>query len=197
MKPGSGSFFPVASRVVVPPGIEKANPTPRRPRDVCGVSQGPVLAPPPRGPHPRCPRGFTLLEVLAAIALLALAFAVGLGALGAAARNAARGAALDTAVERAQTLLSEQGLAKPLVGTSQSGRFDDGMTWTLEVRALPRQATASGSGAPAGLQQDEGALMAQASGVDLYRLDVAVQYGAGRTLRLSTLRAQASASPPP
>lgn len=33
-------------------------------------------------------RGFTLIEVLAAIALLAIAFAVGLGALGKAAQNA-------------------------------------------------------------------------------------------------------------
>jgi hypothetical protein len=41
------------------------------------------------------------------------------------------------------------------------------------------------------LQQGD-VLMAQASGIDLYQLDVAVQYGAGRMLRLSTQRAQAA-----
>ena len=65
-------------------------------------------------------RGFTLIEVLAAIALLAIAFAVGLGALGKSAQNAAQAAALDTAVERAQSLLAGQGLAAPLEDSSRA-----------------------------------------------------------------------------
>lgn len=148
------------------------------------------------GPGSRIPAlqaGFTLLEVLAAIALLAIAFAVALGALGKSAQNAARSAALDTAVERAQTLLSEQGLAAPLKTEDLSGHFDDGMAWTLKIHALPRpQAASPGADAGVVLQQG-GAMMAQASAIDLYQLDIAVQYGAGRTLRLSTQRAQAAA----
>jgi hypothetical protein len=45
----------------------------------------------------------------------------------------------------------------------------------------------------AALQQGD-VLVAQPPGIDLYQLDVAVQYGAGRTLRLSTQRAQAAPS---
>lgn len=129
-------------------------------------------------------RGFTLIEVLAAIALLAVAFAIGLGALGKSAQNAGRAVALDSAVERAQSLLSTQGLIEPLKDETLSGEFDDGMRWTLKIRALPRAAGTD-------LRQ-QGVMAAQAAVIDLYQLDLAVQYGAGRTLRLSTQRAQAA-----
>jgi general secretion pathway protein I len=140
------------------------------------------------------PGGFTLIEVLAALALLAIAFAVGLGALGKSGQNAARAAALDTAVEHARTLLAEQGLVAPLKNAKLSGRFDDGMAWELNAHALPRLANpANGAGAAVVLQQG-GVMMAQATAIDLYQLDVAVQYGDGRVLRLSTQRAQAASS---
>lgn len=135
-------------------------------------------------------RGFTLLEVLAAIALLAIAFAVGLGALGKAAQNAGRAAALNTAVERAQSLLAQQGLDAPLQATTLQGRFADGMTWQLKVHVLP-PASAAGDRQDGVPFQPPGALQAQPSTIKLYQLDVAVQYGADRTLRLSTQRVQA------
>jgi hypothetical protein len=130
--------------------------------------------------------------VLAAIALLAIAFAIGLGALGKSAQNAARAAALDTAVEHAQSLFAEQGLMAPLQDGSSEGTFDDGMRWTLKVHVLPRPAQRADAAAVT-LQQG-GAMMAQAAGIDLYQLDATVQYGAGRVLRLSTQRAQAAPS---
>lgn len=137
--------------------------------------------------------GFTLLEVLAAIALLALAFAIGLAALGRSAHNASRAVALDTAVARAQTLLAAQGLAVPLKTEALSGRFADGMRWSLRVRALPRPPARPDRAftAPAA-SPGRTTMMAQAQAIDVYRLDVAVQYGAGRTLRLATERAQAA-----
>lgn len=138
--------------------------------------------------------GFTLIEVLAAIALLAIVFAVGLGALGRSAQNAGRAAALDTALEHAQSLLAEQGLMAPLKNEDLSGRFDDGMAWELNIHALPKPASAGNDAGTAVVLQQGGMMMAQATGVDLYQLDVAVRYGAGRTLRLSTQRAQAAPS---
>jgi len=140
-------------------------------------------------------RGFTLIEVLAAIALLAIAFAIGLGALGKSAHNAARSAALDTAVERAQSLLSEQGLQAPLKDETRSGTFADGMRWTLKVHGLPSSPPSSGAAGGVALQQGN-VMLAQAPGIDLYQLDIAVQYGVGRTLRLSTQRAQAAPPSP-
>jgi len=135
------------------------------------------------------PRGFTLIEVLAAIALLAIAFAIALSALGKSAQNAARATALDAAVEHAQSLFAEQGLMAPLKDASTEGSFDDAMRWTLKVHMLPRPAQNAAAAVP--LQQG-GAMMAQAAGIDLYQLDATVQYGAGRVLRLSTQRAQAA-----
>jgi general secretion pathway protein I len=143
------------------------------------------------GSGPGVSRGFTLIEVLAAIALLAIAFAVGLGALGKSAHNAAHSAALNTALEHAQTLLAGQGLETPLEDETLSGTFDDGMRWTLKVHGLPRPTPSSSAMQGVALQQGN-VLVAQASGVDLYQLDVAVEYGTGRTLRLSTQRAQAA-----
>jgi hypothetical protein len=64
------------------------------------------------------------------------------------------------------------------------------MRWTLKVHMLPRPP--QGTAAAAVTLQQGGAMMAQASGIDLYQLDAAVQYGAGRVLRLSTQRAQAA-----
>jgi hypothetical protein len=130
--------------------------------------------------------------VLAAIALLAIAFAIGLGALGKSAQNAERGAALDSAVERARSVLASQGLVEPLKNETRSGTFDDGMRWRLTVHALPQPATVPDTAAGAPLRQ-QGMMAAQAEAIELYQLDIAVQYGAGRTLRLSTQRAQAAA----
>ncbi|MGH8190411.1 MAG: type II secretion system protein [Rhodanobacteraceae bacterium] len=140
-------------------------------------------------------QGFTLIEVLAAIALLAIVFAIGLGALGKSARNAARSAALDTAVEHAQSLLSGQGLTAPLKDEALSGKFGDDMHWTMKIHVLPRPAPGAGAG-DMGVQ-GQGVLLAQAARVDLYQLDVAVQYGDGRSLRLSTQRAQAASAQQP
>jgi general secretion pathway protein I len=136
-------------------------------------------------------RGFTLIEVLAAIALLAIAFAIALGALGKSAQNAAHAAALDAAVEHVQSLFAEQGLIEPLKNENTGGTFEDGMRWTLTVHALPRPAPGAGAAAVA-LQQQGGAMMAQVANIELYQLDATVQYGAGRVLRLSTQRAQAA-----
>lgn len=134
-------------------------------------------------------RGFTLIEVLAAIALLAIALAVALGALGKSAQNAGRSAQLDSAVEHAQTLLAEQGLVAPLKDATTSGTFADGMHWNLQIHALPQPAR--GAQAAVSLQRG-GAMVVQAAGVDVYQLDVAVHYGAGHVLRLATQRAQAA-----
>jgi len=141
-------------------------------------------------PDSRISRGFTLIEVLAAIALLAIAFAIGLGALGKSAQNAAHAAALDAAVEHAQSLFAEQGLTGPLKNASTEGTFDDGMRWTLKVRALPKPPQ-QGTATTVALQQG-GVMMAQAANIELWQLDATVQYGAGRVLRLSTQRAQAA-----
>ncbi|MEO7149507.1 MAG: prepilin-type N-terminal cleavage/methylation domain-containing protein [Rhodanobacteraceae bacterium] len=130
--------------------------------------------------------GFTLLEVLAAIALLAFAFAIGLRAMSGALSNATRGAALTTAVLQAQSLLDAQGLTAPLRAGLRHGSFVDGATWQLRasVYTPPSSPPAAGFAAPPA--QSFG------GGIDLYRLDLDVHYGGSgaRALRFSTMRAQ-------
>ncbi len=121
--------------------------------------------------------GFTLLEVLAAIALLAFAFAIGLRAMS---------GALSNAVLQAQSLLDAQGLTAPLRAGLRHGSFVDGATWQLRasVYTPPSSPPAAGFAAPPA--QSFG------GGIDLYRLDLDVHYGGSgaRALRFSTMRAQ-------
>lgn len=138
--------------------------------------------------RPRSSKGFTLLEVLAAIALLAFAFAIGLRAMSGALGNSMRGEAITTATLESQSLLDEQGLVLPLRNGVQQGRFADGATWQLRTsKYTPPAPPANGLAAsPA---------QPLASGIDLFRLDLDVHYGGGRTLHFSTLRAQQAQQP--
>lgn len=130
--------------------------------------------------------GFTLLEVLAAIALLAFAFAIGLRAMSGALGNATRGAAMTTAVLQAQSLLDAQGLTMPLRAGVQQGSFGDGATWQLRTSVYVPSPPPPATGFVAPPLQSLG------GGIDLYRLDLDVHYGGSGThaLNLSTLRAQ-------
>lgn len=119
-------------------------------------------------------QGFSLLEVIAAMLLLAIAFAalmkVGSGAI-VLSRNAA---AHDAAALWARSLLDSAFVTEPPVAGSRSGKFDQTYRWTLTT--TPWQVAGSTPG--------EGALQ-------LYRLDLAVQWGAGAhpdVAHFSTLR---------
>lgn len=135
-------------------------------------------------------RGFTLLEVLAAIALLALAFAIGLRAMSAALGNSARGEATTQAVLQAQSLLDMQGLEEPLRAGVQQGRFRDGSQWRLQTRVYKPPVQNVNSVAAFSTPQPPGGNIAMGNGVDLFRLDLDVRYVGTRTLHFSTLKAQ-------
>ncbi|MGN6314522.1 MAG: prepilin-type N-terminal cleavage/methylation domain-containing protein [Rhodanobacteraceae bacterium] len=135
-------------------------------------------------------RGFTLLEVLAAIALLAFAFAIGLRAMSGALGNSLRGEALTTATLEAQSLLDEQGLVLPLRNGVQQGRFADGATWQLRTSKFTLPAPPSANGFATSPAQP-----LVSNGIDLFRMDLDVRYGGGRTLHFSTLRAQQALQP--
>lgn len=134
--------------------------------------------------------GFTLLEVLAAIALLAFAFAIGLRAMSAALNNSMRGEAITAATLEAQSLIDQQGLVLPLGAGMQQGRFADGATWTLHTSKYAPPAPPAANGFATSPAQPLGG-----NGIDLFRLDLDVRYGGGRTLHFSTLRAQQALQP--
>jgi len=121
-------------------------------------------------------RGFTLIEVLAAIVLLSLAFAALLGTLGRASRLAANADAHTRAALCAQSALDSAFQFVPIEPGRTQGRCDKRFHWQLQAQRWQP---------PAGAQDGPP--------VDMYRLDLTVSWGHGarvRHARFSTLRAQ-------
>ncbi len=119
-------------------------------------------------------RGFSLIEMIAAILLLALAFTALLQVLGGASRLTSQAAQRDRAALLARGLLDSSFVLEPIHTGDSEGRFDQQYRWHMSVT----QATPSGSG--------------EQTPVQLYRLDVDVLWGQApneRHARFSTLRA--------
>jgi general secretion pathway protein I len=105
-----------------------------------------LAAPRPPFPAPRSPhqKGFSLLEVIAAVLLLAITFATLMRVAGSSLNLTARAAERSEAAMWARSLLdSAYVLEPPRIGAS-SGRFDARYQWRLDVR--PWQAPAAASG---------------------------------------------------
>ena len=79
-------------------------------------------------------RGFTLIEVIVAFAVLALALAIVLGTLSNASRQVRWSDDAGRAALHAQSLLDDTGVAQTLVPGRSEGTFEDGRyRWTLDV----------------------------------------------------------------
>ena len=132
-------------------------------------------------------RGFSLLEVIAAMLLLAIAFAALMKVAGGAIALSRNAAAHDEAALWARSLLDSAFVTEPVALGSRSGRFNDRYRWTLDVTPWQVPGTPPGGG---------GALQ-------LYRLDLAVQWGSAAhpqtahfdTLRLGQPQAPAGGAP--
>ena len=127
-------------------------------------------------PHSRrAQRAFTLLEVIAAIALLAIAFTVLMRVAGGSTRLSENAADHSEAALWARSLLDTAFTNEPLQPGSTSGRFDQRFRWRLDVTPWR-----------------PGPVPAQAP-LQLYQLDLEVSWGPAnrpqaahfRTLRLA------------
>ena len=79
-------------------------------------------------------RGFTLLEVIVAFAVLALALTLLLGTMSGAARQIRESANSGRAALHAQSLLDQVGVGEVLKPGHREGTFEDGRYhWTLDV----------------------------------------------------------------
>ena len=124
-------------------------------------------------------RGYTLLEVIVAFALLALALALLLGTLSGGVRQVRAADAATRATLHAQSLLADLEMQAPLVPQHREGKFEQGRyTWQLDVQPWvdPRP--------PADLQP-----VSPADPV-LLQVDLAVRWGEGANeqLRWRSLR---------
>ncbi len=132
-----------------------------------------------RAAPPRRQRGYSLIEVIVAFALLALALTLLLGTLSGATRQVRWSGDAGRAALHAQSLLDQVGVGEPLQPGQSSGDFDGGRyQWTLAIApwtdpALPPAPTLD----PAAPR--------------LYDVSLSVQWGdggAGEQLQLRTLR---------
>ncbi len=126
---------------------------------------------------PRHARGYTLIEVIVAFALLALALTLLLGSLSNAARQVHWADGAGRASLYAQSLLDQAGVGAPLQAGSRSGDFEDGRYhWTLDVHPYVE----AGAVKPA----------TTADGAQLFEVGLQIEWGADATQRLQmqTLR---------
>lgn len=115
-------------------------------------------------------RGFSLLEVLVAFAILALTLGVLMNIFSGGLRNLGDGEQYTRAVLQAQSKLSEIGVSQPLTPGETSGEFGASSRWTTQI--TPVALTPSGN-------------------ASLYQVDVTVQWGDGtkqRAVSLQTLK---------
>lgn len=134
-------------------------------------------------------RGFSLLEVVAAVLLLAITFASLMRVAGSSLNLTARAAERSQAALWARSLLDSAFVLEPIRPGRRSGRFDERYSWQMSVQ--PFQLPAS---APAAGPQPQ----APASPLRLYRLDLEVLWksaGHAYSARFSTLRAGGPPAP--
>jgi general secretion pathway protein I len=118
------------------------------------------------------PTGFTLLEVLVALAILGVALGALMQAFAGNLRRLSISEDYAVAVMQARSELDRLGAQLPLAEGRYAGRFADGMLWTAQRRRYPE-----------GRPGNEAALA-----VIPYEITVTVSWGERRALTLTTLR---------
>lgn len=130
------------------------------------------------GGNPAGARGFTLIEVIIAFALLALALTLLLGSLSGAARQVRAADDAGRAALHAQSLLAQVGVGETLQAGREEGEFEEGRyRWTLDI-------------APYVDPSQRASPLANPSAPRLLQLQLAVRWGdrAGQQLQWRTLR---------
>lgn len=128
--------------------------------------------------RPTTQRGYTLIEVIVAFALLAMGLTLLLGTLSGATRQVRWSADAGRAALHAQSLLDTVGITEPLQPGRRDGDFEDGRyRWSLAIAPWQDPALANLPQSPADPR--------------LLELDLAVQWGAGgpgQQLQVRSLR---------
>lgn len=169
------------------PAVRLPRPSPRI--DATLARSGGTRASLHRGPlrHPACGgtraslhSGFTLIEIVVSLAILALGLGLAMQIATGAMRNARHAAQRTEAALYAKSLLDAAGVGERLEEGQDSGEFGEDYRWSLTV--AKEEVEAEGT---AGLDPS-------LSPVQLYRLELLVEWGEGRTAqeaRFVTLRA--------
>jgi general secretion pathway protein I len=142
-------------------------------------------------------RGFSLLEVLMAFALLAVALGILVAILGGGLTQVRTAADASEASLHAQSLLDELGVLEPIEPGTREGESEDGrFRWTLEISEAEDPAPTAPAD-PAAAPVESVGLQMVGEPV-LYRIQLDVAWGEGdyaRSLRFTTLRARLPTTP--
>ncbi|MBU8975600.1 MULTISPECIES: prepilin-type N-terminal cleavage/methylation domain-containing protein [unclassified Lysobacter] len=133
----------------------------------------------------RAQRGYTLLEVIVAFALLAMALTLLLGILSGAARQVRVSSDAGRAALYAQSLMDQVGVGERIAAGQRDGEFEQGRyRWQLRVSPW-RDAAVAASNQPMAMAAPE-----------LFEITLAMQWGDGpnQRLQLRTLRIAAAGS---
>ncbi|MBA8888452.1 general secretion pathway protein I [Dokdonella fugitiva] len=156
-------------------------------------------------------RGFSLIEMIAAFLVFAIAIGVLMSVLAAAIRNTRMSSDYTMAALWAQSKLDVVGVGEPIEEGHSSGRFDDVYSWSLDIKQVDPTAVEPQPQQPAPARNAQGQARGQApatisasqagnggaidmSPFDIYQVDLVVSWGgqAGaqpRTAHFGTLRA--------
>ncbi len=145
--------------------------------------------------------GFTLLEVLVAFVIAALAIGILFEGAVTGLRSARSAGHTEEAIARARSRLAAIGLDGRLVAGEQSGDDGGGFSWRSRVTPLASSALGGDAGAGGGGGQPAGAAAGpQSPRAVLYAVSVSVSWsldGGNRQVVLQTERLGASLPPPP
>ena len=119
----------------------------------------------PRMSSPSRQRGFTLIEIVVAFAILALGLGISMQIASGAMRNARQAATRTDAALYAQSLLDTAGVGESLEEGTSNGEFGDKFRWTL--RAEPFEL------------ESETPVEPGMAPVQLYRLELVVSWDVG------------------
>lgn len=148
-------------------------------------------------------RGFTLIEMIAAFVIFAIAVGALMQILTMSMNNARYSADETRAALWAQTLLDNVGVGERVEAGSTSGKFDSRYRWQLEIEQIDPELVAADATEPSGAAAGAGqAIVAEnpAFGIpqiDLFHVELTVAWGESgreRSARFSTLR---TATPDP
>lgn len=120
-------------------------------------------------------RGFSLIELVAAFVVFALAFGVLMGILSASIRNTRLAAEYTQAALWAQSRMDVVGIGEKLEEGHESGRFDNEYRWELDISKYEPPPMPVESGVP-----HSGGLESFQS-IELYRVDLEVLWGDRRS----------------
>lgn len=159
-------------------------------------------------------RGFSLIEMVAAFLVFAIAIGVLMSVLTAATRNVRLASDYTMAALWAQTKLDVVGVGIPVEEGNSSGRFDDTYAWDLQIHKIDATAVepppelvagnaqqlaqaqnqSRNAAAQAAQAMAEGMAGPQDAPFDLYQVDLVVSWGgrhggSPRSAHFSTLRA--------